>query len=76
MKDALIAIGCTALMFALITFYLFIIKPYQDAKNQVKQERKERDEVDKLLEEYPTHFYRSKRDYEDFDLTEIAATSL
>ena len=59
---------------ALILFYFFIIKPNSDAKNRIKQERKERLEADELLEQVPTWFLQrscEERCYKDFSETQL-----
>lgn len=62
------------LILAIALFYQLIIKPNQDAKNKIKQEAKEKAEIDKLLSATPTFFTQDS--YKGFELTELNATSL
>ena len=59
---------------ATIAFYFLTIKPTQDEKNILKQEAKERAEVDRFLSE--TDAIYGKDNYKDFNETELEATSL
>jgi len=55
-------------------FYAYIIYPKQYAKNKAKQEAKERAVVDKLFNEATAGSVHGS--YEDFNETELGATSL
>ena len=73
-QEAAWILASVVLIFAVLLFYSCIIKPYQDAKNKAKQERKERAENDKLFEDAPTGFLQrdcSQRCYKDFADTPI-----
>ena len=50
------AIVSASLLYALIMFYLFIIIPNQNKKNEAKQKAKERAEADKLFSDVSTGF--------------------
>ena len=74
MENLIIYTVTVLLAVALILFYFFIIKPNSDAKNRIKQERKERLEADELLNEVPTWFLQrscEERCYQDFIDTQL-----
>ena len=74
MYQIAVTISTFLLAAALILFYFLTIKPKRDAKNLLKQETKERAEVDRFLSE--TDAIYGKDNYKDFNETELEATSL
>lgn len=57
-----------------LLFFLWVRKNYLNAKNKAKQEAKERAAIDKLFNEAAARSVHGS--YEDFNETELGATSL
>jgi Na+/melibiose symporter-like transporter len=57
-----------------LLFFLWVRKNYLHAKNKAKQEAKERAAINKLFNEAPSGSVHGS--YEDFNETELGATSL
>ena len=60
----MILLTTIAALAATIIFYYTFFKPMQDAKNEAKQERKKRDEIDKIYDD--AHPSESNRFYKKF----------
>ena len=79
MKEVIIALLTIAFSAALILYYFFYLKPVQNEKNRIKQEAKERAEVEELFAGTSAGFAQrscEERCYKDFNTTELMAERL